>query len=496
MSRLRAVVIALTVVAAATLISLILLGVMWGRVDVLEGSSVILLDTSNGPVDAMAPASPRSGTLLTYRLLYQWGDDALVHTPRGTAALTTDESTRTFYWDGSVYHILGTVTSFFTTTQQGAKLVASPATNDAQQGSAVALSSDGNTMATAGPRDSSDTGAVWVYRRSGALWLQQGNKIQASDAVGAARQGTGLAFSADASLMAVGGPFDDASLGAVWVYHYASSTGWTQQIKLVPVGALGAPQLGWCIAMTPDASTMAVGGPLDGASIGAVWIFVQGPPGVWTQQAKLVGSACIGGFCQQGSNVTISADGDTVAFGGPYDNAQVGATWVFVRRLGVWFEVAKLVGTGSVGAPTQGTSVALSADGNTLVVGGPVDTGGIGAVWTFVQRSPLVWTQLGEKLQAIDSVGASYQGFTIALSADGYTMAVGAPGDNAGVGCAFIFTYTESAGGAWIQRAKLIGSNTSNAFMSLGLALSADANTLVMGGPGDNSFAGATWMFT
>src|SRR5258708_38770806 len=39
----------------------------------------------------------------------------------------------------------------------------------------------------------------------------------------------------------------------------------------------------------------------------------------------------------------------------------------------------KLVGTGAVGAAHQAYSVALSADGNTAVVGGPGDNGNVGA---------------------------------------------------------------------------------------------------------------------
>ena len=44
----------------------------------------------------------------------------------------------------------------------------------------------------------------------------------------------------------------------------------------------------------------------------------------------------------------------------------------------------KLVGTGAVGNALQGGSVALSADGNTALVGGTSETfgnGGVGAVW-------------------------------------------------------------------------------------------------------------------
>jgi hypothetical protein len=49
----------------------------------------------------------------------------------------------------------------------------------------------------------------------------------------------------------------------------------------------------------------------------------------------------------------------------------------------------KLVGTGAVGKiPVQGSSVALSGDGNTAIVGGPGDNIITGAAWVFVRGSP------------------------------------------------------------------------------------------------------------
>ena len=41
----------------------------------------------------------------------------------------------------------------------------------------------------------------------------------------------------------------------------------------------------------------------------------------------------------------------------------------------------KLVGTGAVGRAAQGNAVALSADGNTVIVGGSRDNGEAGAAW-------------------------------------------------------------------------------------------------------------------
>jgi hypothetical protein len=51
---------------------------------------------------------------------------------------------------------------------------------------------------------------------------------------------------------------------------------------------------------------------------------------------------------------------------------------------GVWTQQgSKLVGTCAAGTAGQGASVALSADGNTAIVGGPGDSAGTGAAWVF-----------------------------------------------------------------------------------------------------------------
>jgi hypothetical protein len=86
--------------------------------------------------------------------------------------------------------------------------------------------------------------------------------------------------------------------------------------------------------------------------------------------------------------VALSADGNTAIVGGPNDNQicsrfcfTMGATWVFARSNGVWTQQAKLVGTGVAGyyGASQGSAVALSADGNTAIAGGPNDNGFCGS---------------------------------------------------------------------------------------------------------------------
>src|SRR5216683_1915065 len=77
----------------------------------------------------------------------------------------------------------------------------------------------------------------------------------------------------------------------------------------------------------------------------------------------------------------------------------------------------KLVGSGASGAANQGQSVAMSADGNTALVGGYYDNNGFsGAAWVFV-RSGGTWTQQGSKLVGSGTTGSASQGFSVALSA-------------------------------------------------------------------------------
>src|SRR5262249_41707997 len=108
------------------------------------------------------------------------------------------------------------------------------------------------------------------------------------------------------------------------------------------------------------------------------------------QSPKLIGTGAVGG-AHQGSSVSVSADGNTAIVGGPNDNGGAGAAWVYTRSAGVWSQQgAKLVGTGAVGAAGQGTSVAVSGDGNTAIVGGWLDNSSVGGAWVFAIPLPSI----------------------------------------------------------------------------------------------------------
>ena len=122
-----------------------------------------------------------------------------------------------------------------------------------------------------------------------------------------------------------------------------------------------------------------------------------------------------------------------------YVTKGVGAAWVFTRSGSTWSQGSKLTGTDETGTGQFGFSAALSADGNTALIGGNLDNGTVGAAWMFT-RSGSNWTQQGAKLTGTDESGAGQFGISATLSANGNTALIGAPTDNGGVGAAWVFS--------------------------------------------------------
>jgi lipocalin len=379
--------------------------------------------------------------------------------------------------------------------QQGNKLVAT-GTSFTQQGRSVALSNDGNTAIVGGPLDAGGTGGAWVYTRTSGVWGQQGGKLLGTGTyfgIGV-NQGYAVSISADGNTALVSSYADSNNTGAIWLFTRSGSV-WSQQgAKLVGTGSSGTPYQGFSAALSSDGNTAIVGGYWDNNFAGAAWVFVR-VGSTWSQQgSKLVGS---GGSAnaEQGYSVALSSDGNTAIVGGPNDNSGVGAAWVYTRTNRVWTQQGtKLIGAGGVGNQSQGWSVALSADGNTALVGGSDDNSFAGAGWVFT-RTANVWSQQGNKLVGTGAAGIAHQATSVSLAADGNTAMLGGSDDNNFAGASWIFT---RAGSVWSQfGSKLVGSGAvgTNVRQGISVGLSGDGSTAIVGGFADNSFAGAAWVF-
>jgi hypothetical protein len=370
--------------------------------------------------------------------------------------------------------------------QQGPKLVGTGAYENQRQGSSVSLSADGNTAIVGGdslsPRgigdgpEASGPGGAWIWTRSGGVWTQQGTKLGGA---GGPLEGFSVSLSADGNTAIVGAPGDVFHTGAAQIW--AKNAGvWSQQgVKLVSTG--GALQ-GYSVSLSADGNTAIVGGPKDS---GGAWVWTRSG-GIWTQQGTTLVGSDAAGSAQQGSSVSLSADGNIAIVGGPLDNGFTGAAWVWTRSGGVWTQQgAKLVGSGASVNSLQGTAVSISGDGKTAIVGS------YGAAWVWI-RSGNIWTQQGAKL--VDAGGASGDGQGVSISADGNTALIGGYSDDGGTGAAWVWT---RSGGVWAQQPpKLVGSGAvGSAEQGSSVSISGDGRTAIIGGPADNNSAGAAWVF-
>ncbi|HEX4466702.1 MAG TPA: hypothetical protein VH025_05905, partial [Solirubrobacteraceae bacterium] len=260
--------------------------------------------------------------------------------------------------------------------------------------------------------------------------------------------------------------------------------------KLLAEGEAGLARLGRGVALSADGDTAIVGGPRDSGEAGAAWVFIR-TSGEWSQQAKLQAPEGTNFF---GRSVAMSADGSTVVVGDPGSGKRTGTAWIFARSGDAWRQQARLTGAGERGAGQFGRSVAMAADGATALIGAFNDNGGKGAAYTF-ERTGDAWAQ-SAKIAGAEEVGPSLFGRSVALSGDGETAAIGGTGDDESVGAAWIFTKQEA--GRWTQQGpKLTASDEAGAGeVGSATALSADGSTALIGGSDDDARTGAAWVFT
>jgi hypothetical protein len=294
------------------------------------------------------------------------------------------------------------------------------------------------------------------------------------------------------------------------------------------------------VAISADGNTLAVGargkdgdatgtGPRgdNTSSSGAVYIFVRTGT-VWTQQAFLHASnrseAAGDDSDQFGTALSLSADGNTLAVGVPWERSNAtgingdqgnnaaptsGAVYIFTRSGTTWAQQAYIKASNTEPSDQFGYSVSLSHDGNTLAVGAtgedssatgingdqfadnaPISnpkSADSGAAYIFV-RNGSVWAQQAYvKPSIFDTV--QYFGNSISLSGDGTTLAVGSYGAaTAGTpfnstanraGAVYVFA---RSGPVWSQQARIQASDSEYGLQfGYSVALTTSGATLAIG---------------
>jgi hypothetical protein len=322
-------------------------------------------------------------------------------------------------------------------------------------------------LAVGAPGRNVDEGSVYIFLRTGTSWSEEDN-LTASNAGANDQFGASVALSNDGNTLAVGAPFEDSSTtginngtnegasdsGAAYVF-VRSGISWSEEAYIKPSITSAQDNFGTAVALSNDGNTLAVGAPGEddtATDSGAAYVFVRSGTS-WSQEAYLKASNpdAQDAF---GHSLALSGDGSTLAVGAYREasNATViggdesnnsapdsGAVYVFLRSGTAWNQQAYVKASNTQADDQFGWALALSSDGNTLVVGARYEdsnatgVGGdqtnntptnSGAAYAFV-RSGTIWTQRSY-VKASNTGSGDQFAWSLALSADGNTLAVGA----------------------------------------------------------------------
>ncbi|HTZ17642.1 MAG TPA: FG-GAP repeat protein, partial [Dissulfurispiraceae bacterium] len=275
----------------------------------------------------------------------------------------------------------------------------------------------------------------------------QQQKLTASDGVASDSFGSTVALSADGSTALISAEGSGSYQGAVYVFVRSGAT-WAQQQKLTASDGAAGDSFGSSVALSADGNTALIGAYLKTVSAnfgqGVTYVFVRSGT-TWTQQPEL--TATDGAeYDNFGASVAISADGNTALIGAPYKvintvNDQ-GAAYVFVRSGTTWIQQPALIANNGAASDYFGTSVALSGDGNIALIGAEGKSSSRGSVYVFTHGTS--WTQL--ELTASDGAAGDSFGTSVAISRSGTAALVGASyakvGSNSNQGAAYAFSYS------------------------------------------------------
>jgi hypothetical protein len=344
-----------------------------------------------------------------------------------------------------------------------------------------AVAAAGDTLVVGDPADAGERGAVYVFQRTGDVWMQTA-KLTAAD--GAPGDALGWSVAVSGATVVAGAPSNGDGKGAVYTFAPRGADGYAQAANLAAADGAPGDHLGLAVAI--DADTIVAGAPDASAAGGAVYTFASAGEPARTETAKLTATVAAAGD-QLGSSVAIS--GATVVAGAPGGVVGRGAVYTFARVGGpARSQTATL--TASDGGPGKRLGASVAVQGDTIVAGAPDVYAGPrdnhGSLYTFAATGVPERTE-SAKLRAADDSPGDLLGTSVAI--DGATIVAGAPlaasgphGERKGA------VYAFAAGGrhARTETAELTpgGRAPRNAFGSFGNAVAIAGDTVLTGSPG------------
>lgn len=248
--------------------------------------------------------------------------------------------------------------------------------------------------------------------------------------------GTSVALSKDGGTVLVGAPGMDGKRGAAWVFTGRGSS-WSS-FKLIPLRAVGKAQFGTSVALSEDGRVALVGAPYDRSETGAAWIYRRSGPG-WIGQKLTPGD--VSALARFGASVALSANGRNVLVGGPREGGRLtgGAAWWFMQAGTTW----RQIGTKLRGAGEFGASMDMLPDASSFLIGAPSWKGGV--AWHYTNRPWAGPTRPRDQVEAfgqkwfVKKLTAAGGRFGESVALGDRSALVGAPRTDGGKGAAWSF---------------------------------------------------------
>lgn len=188
---------------------------------------------------------------------------------------------------------------------------------------------------------------------------------------------------------------------------------------------------------------------------------------------------------QSGKSVAISADGNTVLIGAPYHkvgtSADRGLCRVYRFNGTDWNQLGGDI-IGSSSGDRLGWSVALSADGSVAAISSPfAGSTSYGRVQVY-NWNGTSWANFGN---TITENSGDYAGQSIALSSYGNILAIGSPGyGTADIGTVKVYVW--NGGTSWARVGGDIYGSDKGSLSGSSVAISSSGTTLAIGSPGSD----------